>query len=203
MLQPDNRFFQFMSRLWDLVLLNLIFILSCVPIFTIGASISAMHTMIDKMSKGHESYIIRGYIQYWKDNFKNSTIILIFYLIIEVPLLIGGVYLSKYGTSYGILYIPYIFVIMIFLFSFLYSFALQAIFINTPGAILKNSLLTALRHLPHTLALGAITFLPPCISFLLPELLPVTFTYWLLIGFSLSAWICGFIYRIIFAHYKE
>ncbi len=203
MLQPDNRFFQFMSRLGDLIVLNVIFVISCIPLFTIGAALSALHTMIDKMSRGHESYIIRGYIQYLKENFKNSTIIWIVYLPIEAFLIIGGIYLAKYGSSNGILYIPYIFVTMILLFSFLYSFALQAIFVNTFGQILKNSLLTALRHLPYTLFLGIIVFLPLCISFLLPDFLPVTLTYWLLISFSFSAWLCGFIYRKVFAYYKR
>lgn len=203
MLQTDNRFFQFMSRLGDLVMLNLIFIVSCIPIITIGAAISALHTMIDKMSRGHESYIIRGYLQYLKDNFKNSTLMWFVYLFGGIFLLAGGVYLAKNGSSNSWLFIPYTFVTMIFLFSFLYSFALQAIFINTAGQILKNSLLTALRHLPYTLLLGVISYLPPCISFLLPDFLPVTLTYWLLIGFSFSAWVCGFIYRKIFAYYKR
>ena len=39
----DNPVMQFLSKMFDLIVLNLIFILSCIPIITIGASISALY----------------------------------------------------------------------------------------------------------------------------------------------------------------
>ena len=39
---PDNPIMEFIAKIFDLILLNLIFIFSCVPIITIGASTSAL-----------------------------------------------------------------------------------------------------------------------------------------------------------------
>lgn len=47
----DNKFFTFMGRVADLILLNIIFLLSCIPIVTIGASITAMYYVTLKMAR--------------------------------------------------------------------------------------------------------------------------------------------------------
>ena len=39
----DNKFFTFMSRVADLIILNLLFLLCCIPIVTIGPAITAMY----------------------------------------------------------------------------------------------------------------------------------------------------------------
>ena len=38
----DNKFFTFMSRVADLIILNLLCIVCCIPVVTIGPSIAAM-----------------------------------------------------------------------------------------------------------------------------------------------------------------
>ena len=53
----DNPVMQFLSKMFDLVVLNLIFILSCIPIITIGASISALYYVCLKMLRGEDPYI--------------------------------------------------------------------------------------------------------------------------------------------------
>ena len=39
----DNPIMQFISKIFDLVMLNLIFVLSCIPVITVGASLSALY----------------------------------------------------------------------------------------------------------------------------------------------------------------
>lgn len=39
----DSRFSRILNRLTELVLLNFVFILTCLPIFTIGASVTALY----------------------------------------------------------------------------------------------------------------------------------------------------------------
>lgn len=46
---PDNPIMEFIAKIFDLILLNLIFIFSCVPIITIGASTSALSYVTLKM----------------------------------------------------------------------------------------------------------------------------------------------------------
>ena len=45
----DNKFFTFMSRVADLIILNLLCIVCCIPVVTIGPSIAAMFYVTLKM----------------------------------------------------------------------------------------------------------------------------------------------------------
>ena len=72
---PDNPIMEFIAKIFDLILLNLIFIFSCVPIITIGASTSALSYVTLKMVRNEEAYIVRSFFKSFKDNFKQATII--------------------------------------------------------------------------------------------------------------------------------
>ena len=59
---PDNPIMEFIAKIFDLILLNLIFIFSCVPIITIGASTSALSYVTLKMVRGEDSYIWHNFL---------------------------------------------------------------------------------------------------------------------------------------------
>ena len=71
----DSPVMRFLSRLCDLIILNLLCIVCCIPIITAGASITALFSVTLKMVKGEESYIAKGFFKGFKDNFKQATII--------------------------------------------------------------------------------------------------------------------------------
>ena len=53
----DNPVMQFISKIFDLVILNLIFIFSCIPVFTVGASLCALNYVSLKMVRNEDPYI--------------------------------------------------------------------------------------------------------------------------------------------------
>ena len=57
----DNKFFSFMGRAADLFMLNVVFVICCLPVVTIGASLTALHYVTLKMARNEESYIIRSF----------------------------------------------------------------------------------------------------------------------------------------------
>ncbi len=57
----DSRFSRVLSRLTELVLLNFVFILTCLPILTIGASVTALYSITLKMARNEEGYISSVY----------------------------------------------------------------------------------------------------------------------------------------------
>lgn len=172
-MKPDNPFFNAMSKIGDLIFLNIIFIISCIPIITIGCSLSSIHTVINKLTKNQESHIPRDYILAFKENFKNSTIMWIIFL--AAGAVLAGFTIAISRGSRPLLYIPYIFIITVYVFTLLYAFPLQAVFINTPMAIIRNALLTAVKHLPQTILLVLIVYLPGCITLMLPDIFYFTF----------------------------
>ena len=72
---PENPFMQFLSKVCDMLILNVVFIFSCVPLFTIGASLSALNTIALKLVRREEPYIVKGFFKAFAANFKQSTIV--------------------------------------------------------------------------------------------------------------------------------
>ena len=55
----DNPVMQFLSRIFDLVVLNVIFLVFCIPVVTAGASLSGLYYVSLKIVRGEEPYIWR------------------------------------------------------------------------------------------------------------------------------------------------
>ena len=79
---PDNPVMQFISKIFDLVILNLIFIFSCVPIITVGASISALTYVNLKMVRNEDPYIWQNFWKSFRQNFKQSTLVWLLTLLV-------------------------------------------------------------------------------------------------------------------------
>ena len=80
----DNKFFTVMGRVADLIMLNVVFLICCLPIVTIGASLTALHYVTLKMARNEESYIIRSFFKSFKQNFKQATVINLIMLAVPV-----------------------------------------------------------------------------------------------------------------------
>ena len=157
----DNKFFTFMGRVADLIILNLLFLLCCIPIVTIGPAITAMYYVTMKMVRNEEAYIARSFFKSFKENFKQGLgiwlialvlIILEFMDFIIMKQLSGGIYTI---VKYGLLVIALILVMIL-----QYVFPLLAKFVNTVKNTIRNALLMSLRHLPYTILMLLISIAP-------------------------------------------
>ncbi|MBY4985482.1 YesL family protein [Streptococcus suis] len=71
----ESRYFRIFSRITDVFILNLLFILTSLPLVTIGASMAALNGSWQRILRGEENEIIKYYFHYFKSNFRQSTII--------------------------------------------------------------------------------------------------------------------------------
>ena len=94
MFKLDSPLMNFLSKVADIMILNVLFVVFSIPIVTIGASFSAAYYMGFKMVKNEETYIVRGFWKAFKENFKQATIMWI------VILLVSGLL----GFDYRIMY---------------------------------------------------------------------------------------------------
>ena len=76
----DNPLMQILTRVCDLMIINLLFLISCIPVFTIGAAICGMTKVCQAIVMGDERGIWKLYVSGFKDNFKQSTIAWLFTL---------------------------------------------------------------------------------------------------------------------------
>ena len=82
----DGRFSRILNRMTELVLLNFIFILTCLPVLTIGASVAALYSVTLKMARNEEGYVIRGYFKGFAENFGQATMFWIIELLLYAHL---------------------------------------------------------------------------------------------------------------------
>ena len=76
----DGPIMRVLSKISDLLILNIITIICCIPIITAGAAFTAMHYCCLKLVRGKETSMTQDFFHSFKDNFKQSTIIWLIFL---------------------------------------------------------------------------------------------------------------------------
>lgn len=198
----DNKFFTIMNRVADLIILNLLFLVCSLPVVTIGASATALYYVALKMVRNEESYIFRSFLKSFKENFKQSTLIWV------VMLLMGLLLYADFkiidiipGTLISV--VRYLLMVITFLYAMvlLFIFPLQSKFENTIRNTFKNALLMSIRHLPYTLLMLVISVVPMGATLTIPVVFLYGLLVWILLGFSLTAFINSRFFVKIFDKY--
>ena len=82
----DGKIYKLLENLSDYVLLNVAFVLGCLPLLTIGAALTALYDITERLQNGEKVRIFRDYFSSYAAHFRTSTFIwviqFIFYLII-------------------------------------------------------------------------------------------------------------------------
>ena len=170
----DSPFVQFMNRVADLMWLNILFLLCCIPVVTVGASVTAMYYVTLKMVRNEESYITKLFFKSFKQNFLQATAIWIifitagFLLFVDYRILSGQMGLNiDNGSVRTVMQVLLIAVFIFYVFTITFVFPLLSKFDNTIKNTIKNAFIMSIRHFPATL--GSIALL--IIVFLLISLL--------------------------------
>lgn len=199
----DSKFSQVMSRLFDLMVLNFIFIIMCIPIVTIGANFTAMYYVTIKMVRNEDSYTFKSYVKSFKENFKQSTIIWLIMLVIGL-FLASDIYLTTNlmtGAMSNLKYVFY-FLMMVYVFTLLYVFPAQSRFYNTIKHTLINALLFSIRHLPYTILMLAVIVGPFLICLNAPGTVFSFYVLFLIMfGFSATTYVNSIFLNKIFKNY--
>ena len=62
----DSPLMRVLTKMADLMLLNLLALICCIPIITVGASLTALHYVALKIVRNEEGYIIRTFFKSFK-----------------------------------------------------------------------------------------------------------------------------------------
>ena len=180
--------FTALNKLTDLVVLNLLFLLCCVPVFTIGASLSALSYVTMRMRRGEEGYVWKSFFHSFKQNFIQATVIWLGMLVILAILVLDFLLLTSGSGLYrSVMTVALIVGTFLWVLEFLYVFPLQAKFYNPIGQTVKNALLLALANAPVSILLAVL--LAGVIFLTLWNYMTIVWgsLIWLLAGFSLCS----------------
>lgn len=199
----DNPFMQFLFRVSDLIILNLIFMLSCIPIVTIGASISALHAVCLKIVRGQESYMWQGFWKAFRQNFKQGTVLWIISVILFIFINVDYTILNSVDSPLFTCVKIALGSVSVVLFSmFIYIFPIIAHFKCTIRQAIKNSLFMTIGHLPFSILLVAMYSLIFFLTTLNVQMLTLVIAVATICGFSVVALTACIIFDRIFKKYE-
>ncbi|MFI3207939.1 MAG: DUF624 domain-containing protein [Eubacteriales bacterium] len=200
----DSPLIRGLTKFADLVILNIVFLITCIPIFTIGTGITSMYEITLKMVKNQEPYIFKGYLDAFKSNFKKCTkiwlIVLALFIIFIVDLYIIS---ANDGDLWRMLQIV-IFGFTMFLWILIaYVFPLMAKFENTIKNTIVNAWYMVVKHFPTTITVVFFnTLFLICMMYNAYTLVYGILAY-LIIGFALIAYVNSIFLVKVFEKYYE
>jgi uncharacterized membrane protein YesL len=184
-----------LNKISDVMILNLITLVMCVPIITAGAALTAKDYMCYKLVKNEEGGILKGFFHSFKQNFKQATII---WLVMMVVMGIAGFdMLFAYGLEgegTGIVraimmaagFFVFIACIMIF--------PVLARFDNTIKGTIKSGIHMTVAILPRAVLMGILYIIPPVVGLFWFASVPVVFLF----GIAGPGYLSAMLYRSAF-----
>ena len=161
MIRMDNPAISAWNKITNIVLLNLLVIVTSIPVVTMGASLAAMHHVLYRMMRNEEGYLLRDYFGAFKQNFKKATILwllmlgVLVILAVDVWFVVAGAGKVP-GWLVGIILVTCIVLVM----GMMYVFPLQARFENTIRNTIRNAGFVMILNLPKSIVMLLAYLLP-------------------------------------------
>lgn len=186
LLNYDGPVFSTLNKITDLIWLNILWMVCCLPVFTIGASTSALFYITLHMAKKEEgSSITKTFFREFKRNFKQGTAIWLIFLVIGIILasdLYIIVWMFDLPNVIHTVFVCLNFALLVYyILTLLYVFPLQCTFENKVKHTIKNAMILSIGHLPQSIVIGFFYFALFFLLYLMPELMTPIITF---IGFS-------------------
>lgn len=187
------RFFDIYIRaFWELIKLNFIFILFCIPIVTIGPACAGMSRVTMLMVRERPFFIFSDFWEAFRKEFKQSFFTGLLTALLTAALAVGMVFYMTSVAENKMLYLAWFILIItgfMLCLSSIYIYPMIVTVALPLKLVYKNSLLLGIVCLKHSLpALLVIAVLTAAMVLLLPFTVPVVLTLF----FSLVSFICSF-----------
>ena len=199
-LNLDSPLMQALGKMADLMWLNVLTLICCLPIVTAGASLTAMNYMALKIARNEECYITRGFFKSFKENFKQATLIWLILLLVTAVLVGDFIIMRTSGMEFGTLFRGVIMAIaLLVVFTALYVFPVLAKFENTVFRTIKNAFMMSVMQFPKTLLMIILYLIPIAVFIFVMQLMPLS----LLFGLSAPAWCSAKLYNKLFKKLED
>lgn len=196
----DSPLMNVLNKMADLMWLNILTLICCIPVITVGAALTSMHYVALKIVRNEESYITRSFFKSFKTNFRQAT--LIWLLLMLVAAILGGDYyiITKSGMQFSQVLVVLIMAAgVLVICTSLYVFPVLAKFDNTIMGTIRNAFIMSILQLPKTVVMFVMAFFPLIIYLVSLRLIPIIFLF----GFSLPAYASAMLYNKFFQKLED
>lgn len=196
----DSPLMQFLNKVADLMWLNILTLICCIPVITVGPALTALHYMALKIARDEECYITKDYFKSFKLNLRQGILIWLIEVVV-IALLVGDFLILRYSTiSFGQpmkIILAVVAVIVLFTFTFVYPVLSK--FDNTVMRTIKNAFFIGILQFPKTILMMILSVVPAALFILAPQIIPVVFLF----GFSAPAWVSAKLYNKFFQKLED
>lgn len=198
-IDPNSPLIVALGKLSDVIVCNFLFVLCSIPIFTMGAALSAMHScMLLLVDDREDDLIVKDFFRAFKVNFKQATLLWLLCLAVIGVLMafyyVASAMIDVLGRAY---LIPYFVLLVLFLCGLLYVFPIQARYRLRVRDVLKNAWLLSIAALPWTVCCLVVIALALVLTLRMMSFHMCIFV-WLVLGFGVVCYLNTFFYKLAF-----
>ena len=184
--------------------LNLCFILGCIPVITIGASLAATYATAIRLQENEEETILSCYIREFKRNFKQATLGFLALLVAVAVLLAEWLVVNTQTGAISLFYTVVFYLGLLFLSLILaFFFPMIARYHTTLKQAVKNSILLSVGYFWSWLKITVAWVAPVAFSIIYPIIFLYTWYLWLLLIFGMIIWGTSHSIRFVFNQNAE
>lgn len=196
----DAPFWQFMSTLARFTVLNVLFVISCVPVVTIGPAIAALYSTVFAYVDHDDVSLHQEYLRRFKREFVKGFLSSLMFMALAALIIFGFVFWNQVQSDVAyaglvVLIVATAFVVL----SFEYYYPLQARFENTFARTWKNSLILPWAAFAHTLIVIVIDVSFLAIFFFVPFVRAIS----VIVGFSWIAYAKSLVFLKAFDKFSD
>lgn len=196
----DKPLTTFINTMADLTMVNVAWLICCIPVITIGASTTAMYSVVLKMHTEERCHIFKDFFAAFKKHFKTSTCLWI------ITLLIGAFFV--FDISFCLLnptpalrIASYVLYACILFYSFIvvFVFPVQARYALSVKDTLIRSLFLSSQHYLNAIFLVGIMSIPSLLFYAFPDKTKVIAALLIVFGCAVIAYLQSCLLFRIFA----
>lgn len=192
-----------LTRIFDFLLLNVLWVLYSIPVISLGASTTALYSVMLKIVENEEGYIIWDFLKAFKRNFRQSTTVWCILLGIGVALFADYQFVQNIsGVMRTIGMVLLGMIVLVYIYEVVFVFPLIARFDNTTINMLKNAVLIPISRLPYAVFVLGLSGMCVCVTLLNRTTIMIGAVVWSMIGVSLIVYANSLLLRRMFCPYE-
>lgn len=201
----DNPVVQFLARVGDLIIVNALFLICCVPLVTIGASIAAMHKVTQAIAFDEDNGIVKTFFRGFRENFRQATAAWLLMVVFAVSVACNYLIIAGFAAGNMALVLKWLLIVLSALVVILaaYLFPLLARYQNTLRQHAMNALILAVVKLPRTVGLVGLSILPVLIAVISFQTFLQTLIFWVVVGFGFTSYMSSTLLKPVFREMED
>ena len=202
LLKWDSPWVQKLAIITNLVMLNILWLICCLPIFTAGAATTALYYTIFQYQVEGNDAVLQPFFHAFRVNFKQTTLLWIPLFLISILLIFDTFFLLTNGGKI-LQWVMLMLALMMDVAILTYLFPLIARFEMRGKGLLSTALSLFVLHLPASLVMILVNLVP----ILFFTLSPMAFLRWSILWFGIwfasAAYLNGKILLKIWGKHKS